>query len=388
MDSKSTAWGGIADQLVNTWTEVGTQMWKSWFDLMGAATHDAMGNSGSGSTSIAQRFFENQQLLLRMLQLSFNTWQESFPKIAAGEDWQHFLQNYSEQIRKQFEQNSSGSLNVTQDVTELWRLYLKELQGINQLWLGALTSSVTPLNQTATGTSAPWLELNSLYWNLLYEESSGSLMRSPLLGPTREFNGKLLRAFDAWANFYRTSIDYQTVMTDIQVRSFEELMRKLVALAEKGEPVKDWRQFQQLWGSVADDVYEQAFCSEDNLKVRGRFLNALNTYRICQQDLLELWMKLLNLPSREEVDEVHKNIYELRKEMKALKVKLAKYEAQAEVDRATATASVTVEPTASSNGESLPSTPSPSVNSVKGPEKPSAKSRKQNSEEPKDSSLQ
>lgn len=385
MDSKSTAWGGIADQLVNTWTEVGTQMWKNWFDLMGVASHEALGNTGPRSPSIAQRFFENQQLLLRMLQLSFSTWQESFPKATAGEDWQQFLQNYSEQIRKQFAQNSTGTLQATQDMAELWQLYLRELQGFSQLWLGALTSSVAPLHQTVGGTSAPWLELNNLYWNLLYEESSGSLMRSPLLGPTREFNAKLLRAFDAWADFYRASIDHQTVLTDIQVRSFEELMKQLVVLANKGEPVNDWRQFQQLWGQVADGVYEQAFCSEDNLKVRGRFLNSLNTYRIHQQDLMEFWLKLMNLPSREEVDEVHKNIYELRKEMRALKATLAKYEAEAAANDSTIPQPTAVASTSPNSASTLPP---PSVNSAKSTERPSAKSKKHNPEEPKDTSLQ
>ncbi|MGI0485162.1 class III poly(R)-hydroxyalkanoic acid synthase subunit PhaE [Pantanalinema rosaneae CENA516] len=387
MNNKSTAWGGVADQLVNTWTEVGTQMWKSWFDLMGTATQEAMGNTGLRSSSIAQRFFENQQLLLRTLQLSFNTWKESFPKTTTGEDWQHFLQNYSEQIRQQFEQSSTGTFKATQDVTELWQLYLTELQDFSQLWLRAMTSSVTPLQQTVSGTSTPWLELNNLYWNLLYEESSGSLMRSPLLGPSREFNGKLLRAFDAWAIFYRNSIDYQTVLTDIQMRSFEALIQQLATLAENGEPVKDWRQFQQIWGRVADEVYEQAFCAEDNLKIRGRFLNSLNTYRIYQQDLMELWMKLMNLPSRGEVDEVHKNIYELRKEVRALKASLAKYEAQVEVHQPTAPHATTDTLAASADGDSGTAAPHPSVTSAKSSDKPPAKSRKQPPEEPKKPSL-
>jgi archaellum component FlaC len=36
-------------------------------------------------------------------------------------------------------------------------------------------------------------------------------------------------------------------------------------------------------------------------------------------------MKMMNLPIRSEVDEIHKNIYELRKEVKSLKKKLAQY---------------------------------------------------------------
>ena len=42
----------------------------------------------------------------------------------------------------------------------------------------------------------------------------------------------------------------------------------------------------------------------------------------------EIWLKTMNLPLRSEVDEVHQNIYHLRKEVKMLKQALAKYEQQ------------------------------------------------------------
>lgn len=327
-ESSTSSWSSVTNQLMSTWTEAGTQMWKNWFDLMTVATREPASTNGSSAPSIAQHFFDNQQLLLRLLKLSFQSWQDFWPKGSTSGDWQQFLRNYSDQIRSQFEQFSTGTLKVNQDISELWQLYLGEFQEFNQLWLKAIVSSISPWSKTVQGSSEPWIELNNLYWNLLYQESFGSLMQTPLLGPSREFNGKLLRSFDAWVTLYRASVDQQLVMNDIQIQSFEELMRQLITRAEKGEPVKDWREFQQLWGQVADDVFERAFCSEGNLKVRGRFLNALNTYRLRQQELVELSLKLMNLPSRGEIDEVHKTIYELRKEVKSLQKKLAQYEAK------------------------------------------------------------
>jgi polyhydroxyalkanoate synthesis regulator phasin len=41
---------------------------------------------------------------------------------------------------------------------------------------------------------------------------------------------------------------------------------------------------------------------------------------------MEEWMKLMNLPTRSEIDEVHQNIYSLRKEVKQLKKQLAQIE--------------------------------------------------------------
>ncbi|AFY79159.1 poly(R)-hydroxyalkanoic acid synthase, class III, PhaE subunit [Pleurocapsa sp. PCC 7327] len=321
-------WSEMTNDLVRAWADTGTQMWKSWFNLMGLApTAETVADAKPAFKYVAQRFVDNQDLFVRFLRLSYKAWTDIFPKVESGEDWQQTLSKYTEQIRQQFDQFFTGTLRVSQDTAQLWQLYLKETQKFNQLWASALLSSSGLISKTVTGTSTPWIELNNLYWNLLYEETFGSLMQSPILGPTREFNGKLVRAFDAWTDLYQATINYQIVLANVQIRSFEQLMRELVSLAEKGKTVKNWREFQDIWSQVADDVFAQAFCDEENLKIRGKFLNSLNTYRLQQQELLELWMKLAGMPVRSEVDEMHKNIYELRKEVKNLKKTLARYEA-------------------------------------------------------------
>lgn len=332
MEKTTAPWNDMTNNLFNTWTETGTQIWKNWFDLMGVAapTAEPIVDSQPAFKYFAERLAENQELFGRYLQLYFNAWMDIVPKFEAGENWQQVASKYTEQMRQQFDEFFSGTVKVSQDASQLWQLYLKETQKFNQLWASALTSSIQPLGQTVTGTTQPWIELNNLYWNLLYEESFGSMMQSPILGPTRELNSKLLKAFDAWTTLYRSSIDYQIVLSNVQIRSFEELMIELITLAEKGEKVRDWRQFQDIWSRVADDVFEKEFCEENNLKIRGNFLNALNTYRLYQQELTELWLKMMNMPARSEIDEMHKSIYELRKEVKALKKALAKYESSSQ----------------------------------------------------------
>jgi class III poly(R)-hydroxyalkanoic acid synthase PhaE subunit len=329
MERKATSWGQMASDFTQNWAETGTQMWKNWFELMNLAPSSAPAADRQFEFPyFAQRFAEHQQLFARWLKLSFDAWTDMFPQVSAGEDWQQVLKKYTQQIREQFDNFFGGTLAASQDTTQLWQLYMQEMQKFNQLWANAIASSIKPMSQTVTGSSAPWIELNNLYWNLLYEETFGSLMQSPILGPTRELNGKLLRAFDAWTNLYRATVDYHVVLGNVQMRSLEALMRELVSLAEKGKKVDDWREFQQIWSRVADDVFAAEFCDEHNLKVRGKFLNALNTYRIYQQELMELSLKMMNMPVRSEVDEMHKSIHELRKEVKALKKALAKYEFQ------------------------------------------------------------
>jgi class III poly(R)-hydroxyalkanoic acid synthase PhaE subunit len=329
MDKEKTNWSDVANEFVNTWSETGTKMWQSWFELVGSIpSGQPLSDSKAELNKFTERVAENQDVYVRFLKLSVDAWKDIFPQVESGGNWQKTLNQYAEQMRDQLASFSEGSLNANKDIAELWQLYIREMQKFSQLWFDPLGLSLNTMGKAVTGNPSASIELNNLYWNLLYEESFGSLMKSPVLGPTREFNGKLVSGFDAWTELYKASINYQFVLADIQVRSFEVLMQELVSLAEKGEKVEDWRQFQLLWSQVSDGVFEEAFCRDDNLKIRGKFLNALNTYRIQQQELMELSLKTMNVPLRSEVDEIHKSIYELRKEVKQLKKALAKSESR------------------------------------------------------------
>lgn len=322
MDQDTASWDDVTKAWVNNWTETGNQIWKSWLDWIETATANGQEKNSPDLTS----FTQNQPLLMRFLKLSLQAWQEILPKAQAGENWQQILTNYSQQIQNQFNQFSTSSAKISEDASELWQLYLQQLQKFNQVWGAYLESSLNPLSQTSTGSSQPWIELNNLYWDMFYQPTVGNLFQTPTLGVSREFNNKILKGFEAWTNLYRASVNYQILLTHIQVQSFEALMQELVTLAEKGEPITDWRKFQDLWSRIFDEGFEKAFLSEVNLKTQGNFLNALNAYRMQQQDLLELWLNSINIPTRTEVDEIHKTIYELRKEVKQLKKRLAKYE--------------------------------------------------------------
>lgn len=326
MTNNTKDWSDMATDVVNTWTQTGTKMWKSWFDLMGTIpTPQPITETPQELKEVTERFLNNRDLFVRFLKISVDAWKDIFPKLETGDNWQGILQKYTNQMQEQLIGYTKATSQITKDSTELWQLYLQEMQKYNQLWLDPMGLSLGIFTKGVPGDTSALIELNNLYWNFLYEESFGSLMQSPILGPSREFTGKLLRGFDGWTNLYRASVDYQVVLADIQVKSFEALMRDLITKAEKGEKVDDWRTFQAIWSQISDDVFEKAFCQEHNLKVRGNFLNALNSYRIQQQEIQEISLKMMNIPTRSEIDEVHKNVYELRKEVKKLKQELATY---------------------------------------------------------------
>lgn len=325
MTQDTSKWSDMTREVMNTWIETNSQVWNSWFELMGNVPNSPfVKESKSTINDLSQRLTHNQELLVRFFQLSYKAWQDIYPKVKAGDSWQEVLDAYSGKLYQQLE----SFAKQTQNTQQLWQLYLKEVQTINQLWTASLGSLFQPMSQALAGTGEPWTELNTLYWDIFYQDTWGKYLSVPLVGPNRELTGKILKGFDSWTLLYRASQQYQLVLADVQVRSFEALMKKLVEMAENGEFVTDVRKFQLIWGKVADKVFEEAFCEEKNLKIRGQFLNALNAYRLEQQKLMEVGMRGVNLPTRSEVDEMHKTIYELRKEVKKMKKILEKSQNQ------------------------------------------------------------
>lgn len=204
---------------------------------------------------------------------------------------------------------------------ELWQLYVEGLQKLAQLWAELLPQSLD-MSRMASSDDSILFEPINFYWNI-YEKTFGNFLQSPTLGYTCEFNHKLLGSFNSWIEFYKASFDYQLVLLNVWAKAFDELMRELAASEEKSRTIQNWRQFLQVWSSLFDRVFAETFRSQDTVEIQGKFLNAALAYRLHQQQLMEVFLKMNDLPTRSEVDEVHRNIYQLRKEIKSLKKAVA-----------------------------------------------------------------
>src|SRR4028118_1990789 len=215
-----------------------------------------------------------------------------------------------------------AAVKATQNQAELWQIYLNGLQKLTQLWAESLQQSLERGTELVGSYAGVLIELSNLYWNM-YEKTFGSVLQSPNLGYAREFNNKLLKSFDAGINFSKANFDYQIVLLDVWLKASEELMRELASSEEKGETIQNWQQFLEVWSSVFDRVFAERFGSGDTVEIQGTFLNAAMIYRFHQQQLIEVFLKMWDLPTRSEVDEIHRSIYELRKEIKSLKKALA-----------------------------------------------------------------
>lgn len=329
-----------AEHLMKTWIETERQMWKNWIGIWrGVSISQPQGeNRGEtipGFQDWTQRMLDSQEMMGRFFALSMQAWKDLSPKAESegerrsywAEEWRTLLNQYAEQRQSLYQQFPWGKAISEHDSGQLWQLYLQEVQKWLPIWTEPMLGAISPMSRAATGDRAALFELSNMYWDV-YERTIGNFVMSPTLGYAREYNKKLLKGFDAWVDLYKVTFDYQVVLADIWVKAFEELMQELVSLDKNGKKIQTWQQLVSTWSNIADRVFAEAFRSDEALRIQGKFLNAVMAYKIHQRELMEILLKMNDVPIRSEVDEVHQSIYELRKEVKALKKALASSQAE------------------------------------------------------------
>lgn len=329
-------------------TEAQKQMWESWIGLMRAAPaptpvspamadqwRDTATQALKGWTTeaekiakdVGQRLINSQDCVLRFLELSLNSWNAIAPKVEAGEDWNTVLTKYTEQLREQFLLSPQAAQKANQDTGELWGLYLEQWQKLVQPWASSIQQSPWRVGQASTGDGSALVELMQLYGDA-YERTFGRLIESPSLGHTRELNEDLIKGFSAWVEYRQASFAYQVELGETWTHAFEAFMRNLIAKTEKGETVASLRELLFQWIDVIDQVFAKAFRSDNYIQLQGHLLNTAMTYRLHERGIAETFLKTSHVPYRSEMDEAHRRIYHLRKEVKELKKELRAIKAQ------------------------------------------------------------
>ena len=294
------------------------QTWrKLWEQHMQAAT---AGAAPIVKASIEQ-FAAAQEYMLRNLEYTARAWSAFTAEPEADTDLQSSIEQAREWTLQEW-QKWPVDLSVTgDDISQLWDQYMRTWQSYGAPWMTAMQQAPEITAQWMRGESASISGFAELFRDA-YQETLGQLVSSPNLGMGREFNEKLLQGFDAWVSYQLAIQDYQAVLHSVWRVAIDEYFDRLLKMAEEGEKVENVRELTLLWTRGAEEIFSKAFQGEEYVLAQGKMLNAGMDLRIKQRQVMEVYLKSFDLPTRDEIDDAHRRIYELRKEVKELKKEL------------------------------------------------------------------
>lgn len=144
-------------------------------------------------------------------------------------------------------------------------------------------------------------------------EENMSWLRMPTFGYSREQDEEKQHALVAFADYQRALRKYNALILKSSQLSFGILESKLAERAEPGRQIETMRALYDLWVDAAEEAYAQVASSEEFRKAYGELVNAQMRVRAAMQKQVERVSSDLGMPTRTELNSVHRRLHDLRR---------------------------------------------------------------------------
>jgi polyhydroxyalkanoate synthase subunit PhaE len=145
------------------------------------------------------------------------------------------------------------------------------------------------------------------------------MAEGPQLADLWQTERRYAALFTAWASLRRAQSEHQAVMLQAWTRAAGTFAKEANARAENGESFASAREMMSRWIETANAVLLEVQRSDAFLASQRAVLRASTDLRLAQQDVAAFLSEFYGQPTRAELDDVHKSLTELRREVRALR---------------------------------------------------------------------
>jgi polyhydroxyalkanoate synthase subunit PhaE len=138
---------------------------------------------------------------------------------------------------------------------------------------------------------------------------------------------QVLKATAEWMALRQASAAFKSVTAAAWARAFATFSQ--MTMADGSLMTQGPRAVLDRWLAVANEELIRTQRTEAFLKAQRNLLTAGVDYRLKERALVELWCETHSIPTRTEVDDVHRSLHDLRAQVRDLKSRLATAEARA-----------------------------------------------------------
>ena len=279
------------------WQALQGQYWNAWSDATRAnvAPPPAMtpwqegfeqwtrmfGDSGAQSETV-DRLLSGAKGYVALMQSMLAT-------AAGNADGEGTPKDWSAALRDGFNSNATGAAMLNNPMAKM----LRDISGPGAQGLEQLSASFAPFLAPLKKEAQSWLNL-------------------PAIGYVREQQEQHQKLAMATVEFQDAVGRYNALMLKSSQRSFAIFEDKLAARAEPGRQIDSLRGLYDVWVDAAEEAYAEIALSDEFRKVYGDVVNAQMRVRAQVQKEVERLGADLGMPTRSELNSVHKRLHELR----------------------------------------------------------------------------
>lgn len=158
-------------------------------------------------------------------------------------------------------------------------------------------------------------------WMNVYEQEYSRLFNVPQLGLTRVYQERASRALDSFNRFQGAFGELFLTLLEPMEKSMEQVQEKVEAMQEEEGQVSLHDQY-KMWIKYMEGHYMTMYQSEEYNRIMNRALEAYEAFAADRKEVMEDMLKGLPVPTQREMDDLYRELYELKK-------RLRKYEREA-----------------------------------------------------------
>jgi polyhydroxyalkanoate synthase subunit PhaE len=143
------------------------------------------------------------------------------------------------------------------------------------------------------------------------------LTEGPTYATLWDHDKKMLKAQKLWVERARDVEAYYGIVQEAWNKTLQRFLKEVND--PKGEPITNGRGLLDLWLSIANRALLEMHRSEEFLEAQRRMTRSSAEYQLAEREIAETFCEMHHIPTRTEMDEVHRTVTELRRQLRALK---------------------------------------------------------------------
>lgn len=155
-------------------------------------------------------------------------------------------------------------------------------------------------------------------WLAAYEQTWQPFLQMPQLGLTRVYQEQAARLADTFQVFQAALADFLFSLYRPVEESLAAVQEHLTAQARQEQISDDFQVYYRLWIKTLEARYLTLFTEPDFLQTMRKTVEAMSDFLAARQEVVTAVLKNLAIPTYEELDELHREIYQLKKRVREL----------------------------------------------------------------------
>ena len=162
-------------------------------------------------------------------------------------------------------------------------------------------------------------------WDNFYQKEIAKILGMPQIGLGREYQEKVAEALDKFNLFNAAFIEFTYFLYLPMEKTFLVMQKDIEKMISQGKMPENSEELYNLWLQKLEAHYMAMFHSNEYAGVMGKTLESMAQFKTARDAVLEDMISTLPVPRKSEVDEMYKEIADLKRKLKKMEKEYSKF---------------------------------------------------------------